>query len=105
VLKRRPHLIPSVIVAILLAVAAAPLPYGYYQMLRWVTCGVAAFIAVIAYRWGKFWATGVFGVVAVLFNPIWPIYLTRGIWRPIDLVCAALFIASIFILKEAPKPR
>ena len=99
-MRGRPHLIPAVIVAVMLCVAVAPLAYGYYQLLRWVTCGVAVFIAVMAYRWGKAWATWVFGFVAVLFNPLWPVYLTRDIWRPIDLACAVLFVVSTFILKE-----
>ena len=104
-MKGRPHLVPALIVAIMLVVAIAPLVYGYYQLLRWVTCGVAVFIAIMAYRWGKLWATWVFGLVAVLFNPIWPIYLARGIWRPVDLACAVLFITSVFVLRGPTKPR
>ena len=101
----RPHLIPALIIAVMLVVAIASLPYGYYQLLRWVTCAVAVFIAVMGYRWGKVWATWVFGLVAILFNPLWPIHLTREIWRPIDLVYAVLFITSVFVLREPAKPR
>jgi hypothetical protein len=101
----RPHLIPALIVAIMLVVARAPLAYGYYQLLRWVTCGVAVFIAVMAYRWGKVWATWLFGLVAVLFNPLWPIHLTKEIWTPIDLACAVLFITNVFVLREPTKTR
>jgi hypothetical protein len=103
--RGRPNLIPAVIVAIMLCVAVAPLAYGYYQLLRWVTCGVAVFIAVMAYRWGKVWATWVFGLVAILFNPLAPIHLTKQIWQPIDLACAVLFVISVFVLREPPKPR
>ncbi len=99
-MEKRPHLIPALIVAIMLLVAVAPLPYGYYQFLRWVTCGVAAFIAVKGYTWKQTWATWLFGAVAVMFNPILPIYLTREIWRPIDLAVALLFVLSILLLRE-----
>ena len=101
----RPHLIPALIVAIMLVVTIASLPYGYYQLLRWVTCGVAIFIAIMAYKWGKAWATWIFGLIAVLFNPFWTIHLTRDIWRPIDLACAVLFITSVFALREPAKSR
>jgi len=99
-MNKRPHLIPALIAASLLLLALAPLPYGYYQFLRWVTCGVAVFIAVEGYRWRRIWAIWLFGIVAVLFNPILPIYLTKEIWQPIDVVSALLFGASIFFLKR-----
>jgi len=98
--KARPHLIPSLIVAAMLLVAVAPLPYGYYQFLRWAACGVAVFIAFKSYKWKKTWAIWLFGGIAVLFNPIVPIYLTKEIWQPIDLVCALLFGLSTLFLKE-----
>lgn len=99
-MKGRPHIIPALIVAVMLLGAVAPLPYGYYQFLRWATCGVGIFIAVEAYRWGKIWAVWLFGVVAVLFNPLIPIHLTKEIWQPIDLICALLFGLSMLLLKE-----
>lgn len=99
-MQNRPHLIPALIVAIMLLVAAAPLPYGYFQFLRWAVCGVAIFIAVKSYAWKQTWAIWLFGAVAVLFNPILPIDLTREIWRPIDLAGALLFSLSILLLPE-----
>ena len=67
-LDKRPHLIPAIIAAIMLLLALAPWPYGYYQLLRFVTCGVAVYVAFIAYRWQKMWAVWLFGFIAVLFN-------------------------------------
>lgn len=96
----KPHLIPASIVAIMLFMAMLPLPYGYYQFLRWVVCGVAIYIAVQAYKWKKVWGTWVFGAIAILFNPLSPIYLTKEIWQPIDVVCALLFGISIFSLHK-----
>jgi len=101
----RPHLIPAVIVAIMLLVAIAPLPYVYYQFLRWVTCGIAIFMAIQAYRWKRIWAVWLFGLVAVLFNPIAPIHLTKEIWRPINAACSVLFITSVFVLRGPAKPK
>ena len=99
-MNRRPHLIPALVAMIMLFVAVADLQYGYYQILRWVVCGVAVYIAYMAYSWGKIWATWVFGFVAVLFNPIVPVYLTKEIWQPIDVICGILFGASTIFLKD-----
>jgi len=100
-MKRRPHLIPALVATAMLFLAMADLPYGYYQILRWVVCGVAAYIAYMAYRWGKVWATWIFGFVTALFNPIIPVYLTKEIWQPIDFICAILICSSTLFLKES----
>lgn len=102
-MSNRPHLIPALIATGLLMGAIAPLPYGYYQMLRWVVGGIAIYMAYKSYSWEKRWATWIFGIIAVLFNPIIPIHLTREIWQPIDGVCAILFGSSILFLKEPTK--
>lgn len=101
---RRRHVIPALIVVVMLLIAVAPLPYGYYQVLRWLICGVAVFIAFEAYRWGKRWATWLFGIIAVLFNPVLPVHLSKEVWQPIDVVCALLFGMSIIFLK-GPQPE
>ncbi len=102
-MKERPHLIPALVAALMLFVAIADLPYGYYQMLRWAVSGVSVYIAYMAYRWGKVWATWVFGFVAALFNPLFPVHLTKDIWQPIDVVCGTLFAASPLFLREPPR--
>jgi len=102
---QRPHLIPSIIAALMLLVALAPWPYGYYQLLRFVTCGVAAYIAYTTYNWQKMWAVWLFGFIAVLFNPLIPIQLSRELWRPIDIICALLFGASAVFLKKPTEQK
>ena len=99
-LEKRPHLIPSLIAAAMLLLALAELPYGYYQLLRFVTCGVAVYIAFTAYNWQKMWAMWLFGFIALLFNPLIPIHLSREIWQPIDVICAVLFVFIVFVLKK-----
>ena len=47
-LKKRPHLIPAVIAAIMLLLALASWPCGYYQLLRFVVCGIAGYIVVLS---------------------------------------------------------
>jgi hypothetical protein len=100
---KRPHLIPSLIGAFMLLGALADLPYGYYQLLRFVVCGVSVYVAYTAYAWQKMWATCLFGFIAILFNPLAPIHLPRETWQPIDLICAALFIIVAVVLKMPSK--
>jgi len=99
-MKDRPHVVPALVATMMLFVAIAELPYGYYQILRWIVCGVGVYIAYMAYRRGKVWATWVFGLIAALFNPIVPVHLTKAIWQPIDIVCALIFCSSTLFLKQ-----
>jgi len=88
--------------AALLALALAPWPYGYYQVLRIVVTGWAVFLAWDQYQQAKAWTMWVIGfaAIAVLFNPVAPIYLSRGTWAVLDLAGALAFAAFAVI---APK--
>lgn len=99
-LQKRPLRIPAAIAALMLFGALASWPYGYYQFLRLVVCGVGAYATFMAYNWQISWATYLFGLIAVLFNPLIPIHLSLEIWQPIDLVCALLFAFVALALKE-----
>jgi hypothetical protein len=76
-----------------LLLAALPLPYGYYILLRWL---IAGFSLYLAYRYSgnaaklTGWAL-TYLLIAVLWNPIAPIFLDRGSWFVLDLAAAAVF--------------
>lgn len=99
-LEKRPHLIPAAIAALMLLGALGHWPYGYYQLLRFVVCAVSVYVAYTAYNWQKIWAMWLFGVIALLFNPLLPIHLSRELWQPIDVICAILFIGVASVLQK-----
>ena len=76
------------------------LPYGYFTLMRFVVCSISIYLAYKAYEEDKeslwVWALG---FVAVLFNPIFPIYLKRVQWEVIDLWTGVFFMVSVFFLK------
>ena len=104
-LQKRPHLIPCIVASVALLGALGDWPYGYYQLLRFVVCGVSVYVAYMAYSWQRLWATWLFGIIAVLFNPIIPIHLSKELWQPIDLACAVLFLVIAFIMKEPTEKK
>lgn len=79
------------------------LPYGYFQILRWVVCGVCSYRAYFAYAQEKNIWMWVLGCSAVLFNPLIPIHLDREVWVIIDVLMAACLIASLKIKKAEPE--
>ena len=103
--KIQPVIIVKIISVIMLLWALADNPYGYYQILRWVIVGIAGYSAYIAYEHRKnIWAW-IFGIIAVFYNPIAPIYLDREIWAVIDVIVAAIILTSIFKLKIGTESR
>jgi hypothetical protein len=90
-----------VIASALLLVATERMPYGYYTLTRIVVCGLGAFFAYVGWEGGlvsRVWST-IFGLVAVLFNPIFPIYLSRGTWYGIDISVAFIFAAHLIFVR------
>ncbi len=65
-------------------------PYGLYTLLRLVVTGVSLY-AIYVFGLGESKRTVGFVAVALLFNPVFPVHLSRLIWFPIDLGVAFWF--------------
>lgn len=82
------------IAAALLFLGALPLPYDYYMLLRFVACGAFAWAAFITYENNEEVLPWVFGILAVLFNPIFKIHLPKELWAVVD-VCSGAFLLAV----------
>lgn len=91
--------------ALLLFWALADHAYGYYTFLRWITCGVAAYFAYIAYEGRKNTWAWILGIMALIFNPIIPFHLDRGTWALIDIIVGVLMLVSLFFVKHHDKEK
>jgi len=80
--------------AALLLLALLPLPYGFYTLLRLVVTICAVVIAYHHWQSGGKGVAIAMGFIALLFNPLIPVYLTREIWAPIDLGLAVFFVVA-----------
>lgn len=92
-----------VVVAAMLFLAVAPLPYGYYTLLRIVVTGTFAWGAFVAYFEQRPLMPWVFGAGAVLFNPIIPIHLNKELWMLIDSAAAIFLLIAGWMLRPARK--
>lgn len=89
--------------AALLLLALADMPSGYYVLMRIVVCLASAIVAYGSYkRDDSLNASAIlFALMAILFNPIIPVYLyDRKIWMPIDILGAIVFVIKGFIFKN-----
>ena len=84
----------------LLFIALADLPIGYYTFLRIVVTIGAVSVIVTEFESGiNFWIVA-FGIIAIVFNPLIPVYLNnKDIWMPIDILAAILFLIKSFTNK------
>jgi hypothetical protein len=73
-------------------------PYGYYILLRWVCCGVFAFLAFRAVEKGIERWPWVLGITAVVYNPFIRVHLNRDIWSVVNLITIGIALVSIFAL-------
>jgi len=89
---------------VLLLLTFLRLPYGYFTFLRLVICAVAAFHCVLAFNLNRGVIAGGFSLIAILFNPIVPIYLSKETWGPIDLIVALFFLLSFVLLRRSKYP-
>ena len=91
----------SIIAAIMLLLALASWPYGYYQLLRIVVCGTAGYGAYLASQADQHPWMWLLGAVAILFNPILPIHFDRSVCRILDIVTAVVLGMSVRTLSES----
>lgn len=87
----RPPIWLSLAVAAACLVALADWPYGFYQFLRLVVTGYAVWIAFQSAAQSRPVWPWVFGVVAVLYNPLFKISMSRDA-HAIENVCTAIAI-------------
>lgn len=86
----------------LLVAALLPLPGACYTFLRLSVCAASLFLAYQHFvhedaidKW-----VILLGAVAILYNPLVPIYLTREIWTVLNLITAAFFALHLRLVKE-----
>ncbi|MDB9805748.1 hypothetical protein OAC12_06375 [Porticoccaceae bacterium] len=80
--------------AVFLVLSLVPLPIGFYSLSRWViflSIGFHIYTSEekpASYIW--------LIIVGILFNPVFPLWLSREVWLVVDLV--AIVIVSSFLM-------
>lgn len=95
--------IVSVGAAVLLAAAIFPWPYGYYQALRLIVFASGIYCGIEAKSAGEEKLAYGLWITALVFNPVFPVHLTREIWMPINLAGSALFAFTSYRLSTTRK--
>jgi hypothetical protein len=93
-----------VIAAVMLVFAAVEKqPDSFYTLLRWVCCAVFAYSAVTSFQMKRLLWLCIFGVLAVLFNPISPLGLDRNSWIVADWFSIGVMVIAAVIYRKGAR--
>lgn len=88
-------LVVRVAAGLMLLLALGDHPYSYYQILRIVVCGASIFLIWYFIQAKIEWLGWVFIIPAILFNPVFPIYMEKSTWQFLDLLFGVMFLGSL----------
>ena len=89
--------------SILLLSCLLPLPYGYFQLVRFLGMVGFGYLAVLASSKKKKNEMVIFIALALLFQPFIKIALGRTIWNIVDVVIAIGLLVSIKVPSKRHK--
>jgi len=90
-------------VVLLVFAAAEKQPDNFYTLLRWVCCAVFAYSGVTLFQMKRMLWLWIFAVLAVLFNPIFPLGLDRTQWIVADWFSISAMVIAAFIFGKDAK--
>ena len=84
----------KILLAILLLICLLEMPYGYYQLVRFIAMISFSYLAFKAYYIKAETFTFMYIALAILFQPFFKIPLGRDIWNIVDVIVAVGLIIS-----------
>jgi hypothetical protein len=87
----------KIVLAGLMLLCLADMPYGYYQLVRFIALAGFLLLAYCANQQKKQTEIIIYIALALLFQPLFKITLGRTLWNVVDVVVAAGLIISLFI--------
>ena len=92
----------KLILAALFFLCLANMPYGFYNLVRFVAMMVFAVYAYTYYEKKSNKLAIIFLSLAILFQPLLPIHLGRTLWNIIDVI-VAIFLIVLYIKENYRK--
>lgn len=92
----------KLVLALLFLLCLAPMPYGFYSLVRFVAMIAFAIYAYIYHEKKNNKLAVAFLSLAILFQPLLPIYLGRTLWNIADVI-VAIFLIVLYIKENNNK--
>lgn len=78
----------KLVIAVLLLICLADMPYGFYQLVRFAATAAFAYLSYDYFKTNQDVTGIIFALLAVLFQPFFKIALGRTLWNAIDIIVA-----------------
>lgn len=78
----------KLIVAVLLLLCLADMPYGFYELVRFVAAAAFAYLSYDYFKSKRDVLGFVFAALALLFQPFLKVSLGRTLWNLVDILVA-----------------
>lgn len=78
----------KLVIAVLLLVCLADMPYGFYQIVRFAATAAFVYLSYDYFKTNQDVKGVIFALLAVLFQPFFKIALGRTLWNVIDIIVA-----------------
>ncbi|MDD3067029.1 MAG: hypothetical protein PHO48_04350 [Candidatus Gracilibacteria bacterium] len=95
--KNHKELLAFVIIIFLLVAAFGDVPYGYYELNRVVVFSYFVYQLSKIYKRSDDPQIWIFGITALVFNPLLPLDLGKEIWVMADLAAVGVVVFCLFI--------
>lgn len=86
----------KLILTVILLLCLAPVPYGYFQLVRLFSTIAFGLMAFRYYKEGKEKLAYTFGILVLLFQPFYKISLGRTVWNVVDVIVAIGLVILFF---------
>ena len=90
------------LLAIVLLLCLAPMPYGYFTLVRFLAMVGFGYMAFHYFKQRKEVLTWTFVTLALLFQPFAKIALGRMVWNIVDVV-VAIWLIILFVKERRDK--
>jgi hypothetical protein len=94
----------KIILSLLFFVCLLNMPYGYFQLVRFVALAGFAILAYKANEQGRKTKTIIYVCLGILFQPLVKIALGRQIWNTVDIVVGVALLVSL-LMRPSNNPR
>lgn len=90
----------KIVLAVLMFGCLLKMPYGYYQLVRFLALIGFGILAYDAHQKGRKTSMLFYGALAILFQPLFKIALGRSLWNIVNVIIGINLLISLFAYKK-----